>query len=74
MLVPVLVLTLMLMLLIMITPTAQVIRETAERNMSLETEVERKRDSLLCKVEEFHTTKLALGKVRHATCHHLPSP
>ena len=50
------------------------IRETAERNMSLETEVERKRDSLLCKVEEFHTTKLALGKVRHATCHHLPSP
>lgn len=40
----------------------EVIRETAERNMSLETEVERKRDSLLCKVEEFHTTKLALGK------------
>lgn len=40
----------------------EVIRETAETNMSLETEVERKRDSLLCKVEEFHTTKLALGQ------------
>lgn len=42
----------------------EVVRLTAQRNMALQEEIEASRDNLLCKVEEYHTKKLALGQVQ----------
>ena len=46
----------------------EVVRLTAQRNMALQEEIEASRDALLCKVEEYHTKKLALGQVGLLDC------
>ena len=46
----------------------EVVRLTAQRNMALQEEIEASRDALLCKVEEYHTKKLALGQVSLLDC------